>query len=148
MNGPIVFARTIRALDADDFRGSNIALALVLVLLAGWTVWLLRGAVPQYQTTRDVRSEANRFVATFPPRALDQLRPGQSATVQFDGSAIPAKVGAIAIDAANGQVRAILLPATEDSIATASRRPTQALIEVERVSPATVLMRAIGRKNP
>jgi hypothetical protein len=147
MNGPIVFSRTIRALDADDFRGSNIALALALVLLAGWTVWLFRAGVPQYQITSDVRAEPNRFIATFPPRALNQLRPGQSATVKLDGDTIPAKVGAILIDAANSQVRAILLPVTEDSTAAAGHHPTQALIEVERVSPVTVLMRAIGRVN-
>src|SRR5580658_8212535 len=113
MNGPIAFSRTLRALDSDDFRISNLLVLLVFALLAGWTWWFFRSTVPQFETTHDVRIQPNHFVATFPARALEHLRPGQSAVLSIDGAALPAKVSAVASDAAGGQIRVLLIPATE-----------------------------------
>lgn len=145
MNGPIAFGRTLRALDADGFRISNLFLVFVLALLGAWIWWFVEAGVPQYEISHEVRIEPNRFIATFPARVLDHVRPGQSATLQVDGATIPAKVIAIGMDAASGQVRAILLPLTEN--APPARTNAQAAIEVERVSPATLVLRATGRAN-
>lgn len=145
MNGPIAFARTLRALDADSFRISNVVLLFVAVLLGSWAWWFVEARVPQYEITHDVRIEPNRFIATFPARVLDHVRPGQTATLQLDGSTIPAKVIAIGIDAASSQVRAILLPATENPTPPAAH--AQVAIEVERVSPAALMLRAAGRAD-
>jgi hypothetical protein len=90
--------------------------------------------------------EPNRFVATFPARVLDHVRPGQPATVELDGVAVPAKVAAIGMDAATSQVQVILLAATERA-APASAKSAEASVEVESVSPATLVLRAIGRGN-
>ena len=140
------FARTLRALDADDFRVSNVVLVLAVALLGAWSWWLFAGRVAQYESTSSVRVEPNRFVATFPARVLDHVRPGQSATVEIDGAAVPAKVAAIGIDAATSQVQVILLAATESG-RPAAGKPAQASVEVERVSPAALVLRAIGRVN-
>ena len=145
MNGPIAFGRTLRALDADGFRISNIALLLVLLLLAGWTAWLFGSSVAQYEISKDVRVEPNRFIATFPPRVLEQVRPGQSATLRLESQTIPAKVIAIGIEASRGQARIILLPATENPVPAGGR--AEAAIEVERVSPARLILRAAGRTS-
>jgi len=145
MTGPIAFARTLRALDADSFRISNLVLLLAIALLAGWIWWLFEAGVPQYEDAIDVRVETNRFVATFPARVLEHVRPGQSATLKLDGAVVPAKLSALAIDAASGQVQAILLPATEQPPPGAAN--AAASVEVERVSPVTLLRRAIGGAN-
>ncbi len=145
MNGPIAFGRTLRALDADGFGISNLVLLFVLALLGGWVWWFVGAGVPQYEISRDVRIEPNRFIATFPARVLDHVRPGQNATLQLNGVTIPAKVIAIGMDAASGQVRAILLPLTQNAPPAAAN--AQAAIEVERVSPATLVLRASGRAN-
>ncbi len=65
--------------------------------------------------------------------------------LQLDGATIPAKVIAIGMDAASGQVRAILLPLTQNAPPAGAN--AQAAIEVERVSPATLVLRASGRAN-
>jgi len=140
------FARTLRALDSDDFRVSNMVVVLVLVLLAAWIWWLFSGSVAQYESSSRVRVEPNRFIASFPARVLDQVRPGQPATLILDGASIPARVAALGIDASSGQVQAILLPATESPVA-ASTKSAQASVEVERVTPVTLVLRAIGRKG-
>lgn len=143
MNGPIPFARTLRALDADGFRVSNLLILFVIVLLGGWIWWFSKTAVPQYEISQDVRIEPNRFIATFPARVLERVRPGQDATLQLDNTTVPAKVIAAGADAVSGQVRAILLPLTEKPAPTAAH--VTAAIQVERVTPATLLLRAAGR---
>jgi hypothetical protein len=143
MNGPIPFARTLRALDADSFRVSNLVILFVVVLLGGWIWWFQTAAVPQYEISQDVRAEPNRFVATFPARVLEQVRAGQDATLQLEGATIPAKVVAVGTDAVTGQVRAILLPLTEKPPPAAAH--ATAAIEVERVTPAALILRAAGR---
>jgi hypothetical protein len=145
MNGPIAFSRTLRAFDADDFRISNLLLLLVFVLLAAWTWWFFRSTVPQFETTHEVRIQPNLFVASFPARALEHLRPGQSAVLDVDGIAIPAKVSAIASDAAGGEIRVLLMPATERQPPASGSHRVEASVEVERVTPAALVMRAIGR---
>jgi|SRR5271165_926144 len=142
MNGPIAFSKTLRALDADSFRISNLAVIAALMLLAAWTYWMVTAGVPQYEISRDVAIQPNRVIAAFPARALERVRPGQRATLHLDGASIPAKVIAIGADAATGQVRAILLPATENRVPRASH--AEVAIEVERVSPATLILRASG----
>ena len=142
MNGPIAFSKTLRALDADSFRLSNLALFIGIALLAAWGWWLIAAAVPQYEISTDVRIQPNRFIATFQPRALERVRPGQPATLTLDGATIPAKVIAIGADATSGQARAILLPETESPVPRASH--AEVAIEVERVSPATLVLRAAG----
>lgn len=143
MNGPIAFSRTLRALDADRFRLSNLILLVVAALSGCWLWWFLAGSIPQYEISEDVRIEPNRFIANFPARVLDHVRPGQTATLQLDGLSVPGKVIAVGVDAATGRARTILLPATENPPPAAAH--ARAAIEVERVSPATLLLRATGR---
>jgi hypothetical protein len=57
----IAFARTIRALDADDFRGSTLGLLFAAVLLAGWTWWFFTPSIPQFS----VRDEGSQLHATI-----------------------------------------------------------------------------------
>ena len=148
MNGPLGFSRTLRAFDSDGFRVSNALLALALALLAAWTWWFFRGSVPQFETTHDVRIQPSHFVATFPARALEYVRPGQSAVLSVDGVAVPAKVSAVANEAAGGQIRVLLIPATERQPPFGGRHEAAASVEIERVTPAALVMRAIGRTNP
>ena len=145
MNGPIAFSRTLRALDADNFRISNIALLLMVGLLGTWIWWFVSAGIPQYEISRDVRIEPNRFIVTFSPRVLDRVRPGQAATLRLDGVTIPGRVIAVGLDAASGQARAVLLPATENPPPPSEH--AEAAIEVERVSPATLMLRATGRAS-
>lgn len=141
MNGPIAFSKTLRALDADSFRISNVALIVGTALLGAWVWWMLTAAVPQYEISSSVQIQPNRFVATFPARAVERVRPGQQASLRLESETIPARV--IAIGAAStGEVRAILLPATESPVPLASH--AEVAVEVERVSPATLILRASG----
>jgi len=138
MNQGIPFARTLRALDADDFRTSKLGLVLAVAMLAAWVWWALAARIPQYEHSSNVRLDpiGQTAAAYFP----SDTRIGQRAIVSSKNSAIDAQV----IDSApttDGQIRVTLRlfqPAAE---------PLTADIETERISPATIALRAAGLAN-
>jgi hypothetical protein len=141
MNQGIAFARTLRALDADDFRASKLGLLAAAVLLIAWTWWMFAARVPQYETTTKVQIEAGRVIAYFPPDALSRLHTGQPATVHVDGAIYPAQVQTVANDhvelglAANPQSP---IPASTSASAD---------VESSRISPAAIALRTLTRGN-
>jgi hypothetical protein len=144
MTGQIAFARTLRALDADDFRGSNLGLLLALAIFALWTWWLFAARIPQYETSPNTQLDlpAKSATADFPPTS--NIHPGQPAQIiPTGGIAIPAKVENVRNEP-NGQilVKFNLLPPPSQSPA-AGPQPAQASIEVARLSPARVLLRSL-----
>jgi len=146
MNQGIAFARTLRALDADDFRASTLGLLVAVAVLGGWTWWAVAAKVPQYETTTHVSFESGRAIAYFSPDAVRRIQPGQSAIVHIGGSSIPAQVQTIAADHAE----LVLAPNPQSPIpASVSATPSaSAEIEVTRVSPASLALRSLGRRNP
>jgi hypothetical protein len=42
----IAFSRTLRSLDADDFRGPRLVWAVAMVLLAAWIWWFFTAQIP------------------------------------------------------------------------------------------------------
>jgi hypothetical protein len=138
MNQGIAFARTIRALGADDFRGSKLSLAIAAILLAAWTWWMLAARVPQYETTTNVRLESSHTVAYF--SSTTRIHPGQTAFVRFDGSSFPARVQSVAPDHAE-------LVFTNNQQPTTISTSADAEIEISRVSPAAIALRTLTRGN-
>ena len=98
MNQGIAFARTLRALDADDFRASKLGLLAAALLLAAWTWWMFAARVPQYESTTNVRIESGHAIAYFPPDVLSRIHADQVAIIHSDGRAFPARVQSIASD--------------------------------------------------
>jgi hypothetical protein len=139
MNQGIAFARTLRALDADDFRASKFGLLAAVILLAAWTWWMLAARVPQYDSTANVRIESGRLIAYFPPDVLSHIHADQPALVHADGSTFQARVQTVASDHAE----LVLAPNPQSQIPTSS--PATAEIEVSRVSPASIALRALTR---
>ena len=152
MSGSSAFARTMRALDADDFRGSKVGLLLLAVVLIGWAWWMLRADVPRYETSENallnvnMDSGAAHAIADFPARAARRIQTGQLAVLQPDGSqqSVPAVVSSVTAE--GPFVRVTFKLDGNDPWATATR--ATASITVEHVSPVTIALRALGRKNP
>ena len=136
MNQGIAFARTIRALDADDFRGSKLGFAIAAALLGVWIWWMLAARIPQYETTTNVRIETGRAIALFP--STDQIRPGQPAFVTVVNDIIAARVQAVTSDHAELVFNNNQQPPTISTSATAE-------IEISRISPAAIALRTLGR---
>jgi hypothetical protein len=138
MTQGIAFARTIRALNADDFRGSKLSLAIAAILLGAWTWWMLAARVAQYETTTNVRFESGRAIAYFP--STDQIRPGQTAFVRLGGNTIPAQVQSVTADHAE-------LVFTNNQQPTTTSTPSAARVEISRISPAAIALRTLTPGN-
>jgi hypothetical protein len=138
MNQGIAFARTLRALDADDFRASKLGLLAAAMVLAAWTWWMFAARVPQYETTTNVRIESGRLIAYFPPDEIANIHANQTAVVHIDGAALPARVETVASDHAELVFTSHRPPATTSSSATAE-------IETTPVSPAAIALQTLGR---
>jgi len=54
------FSRTLRALEADSFRGSLLALVCVCALLGGWMAWFFLAKVGRYEVTNTARLEVDQ----------------------------------------------------------------------------------------
>ncbi len=141
MNQGIAFARTLRALDADDFRTSKLGLLAATVLLMAWTWWLFAARVPQYESTNNVRIESGRVVAYFPPDAVAQIRAGQPAIVHWGDNVIPSRVQSVATDHAELDLAPTPQPPTPASSSASAD------IEIARVSPAAIALQSLGRRN-
>jgi len=95
-----------------------------------------------------------RIVAHYTPSAaLGRLRVGQRAWMRLDGfawtqyGALPARVSAVAAETQHGKVRVELevLPDAPAGIPQQHGLPGTVEVEVEYVSPATLLLRALGQ---
>jgi hypothetical protein len=134
MTQGIAFARTIRALEADDFRSSKLGLGVAAMLLLAWTWWMLAARVPQYETAADVRMESGRAIATFASPA--RIRPGQAGFLVLGGATVPARVLNVAGNHAE------LVFSSHQPLIT---NEASAEIEVDRISPAEILLRMLKR---
>ena len=136
MNQGIAFARTLRALDADDFRASKLGLLVAAALLAVWAWWMLGAHIPQYESTQNVRIEPGRVIAYFPPDAAGRIHANQPALVHFNGTTFPAQVQTVAADHAE-----LVLANPQAPIPISA--PATAEVEVSRPSPASIALRAL-----
>jgi hypothetical protein len=148
MNQGIAFARTIRALDADDFRTSKLMLFVAAAVLAGWAWWMVAAQVPQYEVTTDVRLVPEGAIASFPASAVNRLYNDQRAVLHFATVSVPAQVSQVTSEA-NGTVHVELrLFANPQSLATNPGEARSVELEVSRRSPASIALRSLGRADP
>ena len=141
MNQGIAFSRTLRALDADDFRGSKLGLLAAALLLVAWAWWMFAARVPRYESTTNVRIESGRVVAYFPADAMGRISVGQPAIVHVEGSAFSSRVQSIAPDHAE------LVPAPNPQSPIPASSSASAEIVVSHVSPASIALRTLARGN-
>jgi hypothetical protein len=135
VNQGIAFSRTLRALDADDFRASKLGLLVAVALLAAWSWWMLAARVPQYESTSHVRIESGVVIAYFP--STIRIHAGQSAVVTLNGQSSLARVQSVAPDHAELD----LAPNPQSPIPASAS--SSADIEVSRVSPAAIFLHTL-----
>lgn len=54
---PIAFSRSMRSLDAFDFRGAILVIAVVAFVLGGWFLWILQARLSVYEVSDTARLE-------------------------------------------------------------------------------------------
>ncbi len=148
MTGQIAFARTLRALDADNFRAPKLGLFFAIALLGAWTWWFLTPSIPDYsEFAQDaaLRWGDPHHVATSDLRAdaFVHLKPGEAARLRFEGRSVGARVV--------GWLLTVPYPTRNLFLEVPStiQPPLPARGNIDllagRVSPATLLIRALYR---
>jgi hypothetical protein len=156
----------MRSLELDGFHSTLVLLLAGALLLLAWIAWFLFAEVSMYAVTDTARLEVGRdthrasgkviLVAEFPPpEALGRVRPEQRGRFRLEGlpwtryEAVSATVARVATETENGKIR-VELDVEETPDLPVPLRPglTGRLeIEVERVSPANLVLRSIGRAS-
>lgn len=136
MNQGIAFARTLRALEADDFRASKLGMLVAALVIGAWVWWLVAARVPRYESTTNVSIENGRTIAFFPSTA--GIAVGQPAVLHINGTTLSGRVQSI------GSNFAVLAVAPNPRSLTPASSSASADIEISRVSPATLALRSLG----
>src|SRR5258706_15816257 len=144
----------MRTLDADVFGGSRRGLLLLAVGPVAWAWGLLAAGIPQYEASEnallnvDQDSRAPRAIADFPAQSARRIHPGQPAVLQASGTqqSIQAEVSRVAPEGPFVRVTFKLQqPSTNDQSQSTMR--ATASITVDHVSPATIVLLALGGDN-
>ena len=143
------FSNTLRSLRADNFRGSSWLVILGLLALIFWFGWFFLAQIIIYATSQSVSVQSsNRAVAVFPLSEAKRLHPGETARLQLDGlenyGTITGQVRSIEQTAQGLQVAVVLQPAPDMPVQLQNGMAGSLKIEVEQVSPAALVLRAIG----
>ena len=155
----------MRSLELDGFHSTLVLLLVGALLFCGWLAWFLFAEVSLYAVTDTARIEVIQethpvsdkviVVAEFaPPEALGRVRPEQRGRLRLDGfpwaqyGTVSATVARVATETQNGKIRVELDVEEADFPVSLQHGLTGTLeIEVERVSPAYLVLRSIGRAS-
>ncbi len=148
------FSRSIRTMRTKTSGGPVIVLLVVVLFLAGWLVWLVGARVPVYALSETaVLTTPAEVTAQFPPDALSQIAPGQSAWLRLDDfpadtyGLVAATVVTMDETLQDGRFQATLRlnPPTDSQIPFQPGLTGVVEIEVEKVTPAALLLRTAGK---
>lgn len=149
------FSRSIRSLHSDSFRTSTVVLAIFIFFLVIWLVWFLLTSITVYERSVSARiTDETSAVATFPPAVLGRISVGQPAQLRIDGfpwsqyGVVAASVTQVRLESDTGRVRIefSVRPESAPSIPLQAGMTGTAEVAVERVSPATLVLRAAGKR--
>src|SRR5271167_1292305 len=145
MTGQIAFARTLRALDADNFRGSKLSLLLAFAVLALWTWWMFAARIPQYEVANNTQLDLphNSASADFPQST--HIQPGQHAQITSnDGAILQAEVVNVRNEPTGPtHITFNLFQTTVPGYQPPATARATASVEVTRISPAALVLRSL-----
>lgn len=147
---PSAFPRAARAVHADSLYPGLAILVTLMVLLAGWLLWMVVFKIPFYATSQSARVTPDAMVvASFPGGALAQIQPGQMALFLPDTetSNLPSSSGTLVATVAEVDTRRgrVLLLLPDDPEAHSLLYPGlsgQVHVVVRKQSPLSLIVEA------
>jgi hypothetical protein len=140
----------MRSLRIDSFRASQIGLVLAILNVLALIVWFFVGQVTLYESSDALRiDEEQRILAEYPVDTIDRIRSGQAAILRLDlGQGQPPvtfPVSVYAVDPESGLVELYPLSGALSLDTLHGKLKGQVQVEVEHVTPATLVLRASGK---
>jgi len=148
------FSRSMRALAADNFRTQLLGLLFAAILFAMWAVWFFFAQVGVYEVSEAARLHSQtQATADFPAATFGRIRPGQPARLRLAAfpwtqyGTLSATVASVDYDVDGDSVRVglDLVPGANSAIRLEPGLRGNVEVEIERVSPAVLAVRAAGR---
>jgi hypothetical protein len=121
-----------------------VSLVLLLCVLGAWLAWFFFASVPVYATSHEFQlTRGGNLLVTFPPETLARLLPGQKATLTLPPPNGPTYQAEVLNRPDQGQ-RAVEIYLFAPADAFAPQTPPSGVVkvEMETVSPATLLLRS------
>jgi hypothetical protein len=147
------FSRTTRSLKTDGHRTALLALLVAVLLLAIWGLWFFAAGIPVHQSSENAQlTGSQRVMALFPSGSGNAIKRGQEASFYPEGAdwaqagPIPAAVSDIATQPDTDQVQVELVLRVGHGLPAPLRTGMKGRVEIEleRVSPATMVLRSGG----
>jgi hypothetical protein len=143
------FSRSIRSLNIDSYRASRIGMILAIVIMILLFAWFFFAKVTLYEVSSDLTfTEDGHVLAYFPKEAHKRIQTGQPVIMRVytdpdqAGLTIPGLV--ISTDEGSEQVMIVMISDEVFSLPLQEGLTGQAQVEVEYVTPATLVRRASG----
>ena len=134
------FSRTTRSIHSDSFGPSLMMLVLAVLLLLAWNAWFFFAQVSLTEISQNANVvKVNLVEAEFPPELLARMGRGQAAFIYLEDQATP--IEANVSDVWEEEVQLLL---KDDEVLTIGLLNGHVEVEVESVSPATLVLRAAG----
>lgn len=149
------FSRSMRVLRLDSYRVARLGLVVAGLLMAALIGWFFLARVTLYEVSAAIEPGTARMgtetqmVAEFPKEALTRIRAGQSAWLRLDGAAdqqavrLPALI--YEVPPGGSKVIFVVLSPGFSAAAGGERLKGRLEVEVERVTPAQLVMRSSGQ---
>jgi len=143
------FSRSIRSLDIDSFRAARIGMILAIVIMIALLAWFFFAKVTLYEVSSDLSFREDGLVlAYFPKESLKRIQPGQPVIlrVYYEPDQATLTLPAMVINTEKDGEQVEIVVISEDSSLPSLQEDLtgQAQVEVEYVTPATLIRRASG----
>ena len=143
------FSRSIRSLDIDSYRASRIGMILAVVIMILLFAWFFFAKVTLYEVSSDLTfTEDGHVLAYFPKEALRRIQLGQPVILRVysdpDKAALTIPGLVISTEKDGEQVQIVMISEEAFSLPPQEDLTGQAQVEVEYVTPATLVRRASG----
>ena len=140
----------MRSLKVDSYRASLVGIFLASGIMLALVVWFFSAKITLFEVSNSVSlAEDGRLMVRFPTESMARLRQGQSAvlrvTVGSDQSVVslPAMVFTIQPDSNDVEIILTTNEIPENLLAQGFKGQVQ--VEAEYVTPAVLVMRAMGK---
>ena len=144
------FSRSLRILRVDNFRLARFGMLFSILLMAGLLVWFFLAKVTLYENSTSLKFQQDgRIVATFSEEGLQRIRMGQAVLVRLNMGpdqplvTLPAAIYEIPQD--TDQVELVMMTNDLPSEALSGKVSGRAEVEVEYLTPAQLVIRAMGK---
>jgi hypothetical protein len=146
----IQFSRSMRSLQVDSYRASLVGILLASAIMVALVIWFFSAKITLFESSNSVSlTEDNRLIAQFPAESLARIRQGQPAflkvTVGSDQAVVTLPAMVFTTQPGSSDVEIIVTTNEVPENLLSEGFKGQVQVEAEYVTPATLVMRAIGK---